>query len=149
LRSVVEDVARQASAVHPGRAIEVDAVDATVLGDQDALRQLLWILLDNAVRYARATISVSLHVDGGWARLAVADDGPGIAVDDRERIFQRFFKADAARAGSDAARTGQGAGLGLAIARWITEQQGGRIIADAGKAGGAGLYVDIPLLRPS
>jgi signal transduction histidine kinase len=142
LRSVVEDVARQASAVHPDRAIEVDAVDATVSGDQDALRQLLWILLDNAVRYARATISMSLNVEGGWARLTVADDGPGIAMEDRERVFQRFYRSDAARAG-------QGAGLGLAIARWITEQHGGRIIADVGKAGGAGLYIDIPLLRPS
>jgi two-component system, OmpR family, sensor kinase len=142
LRAVVVDVTRQASAVHPERAFEVDAVEAQVAGDEDALRQLLWILLDNALRYSRSTISVRLEIDSSWARLMVGDDGPGIAVEDRERVFERFYKADASR-------TGHGAGLGLAIARWITEQHGGRIIADQGPAGGTGLYVDLPLLRRS
>ncbi len=149
LRAVVVDVTRQASAVHPERAFEVEVVDADVAGDQDALRQLLWILLDNALRFSRSTISVGLAIDSGWARLMVGDDGPGIPVDLRERVFQRFFKADAARARADAAGTGHGAGLGLSIARWIVEQHGGRIIADSTKAGGAGLYVDLPLLRRS
>jgi two-component system OmpR family sensor kinase len=72
----------------------------------------------------------------------VGDDGPGIAAEDRERIFQRFYR-------SDASRTGQGAGLGLSIALWITEQHRGRIIAGQSKTEGAGLYVDLPLLRPS
>src|SRR2546425_4347433 len=142
LRSVVVDVTRQAAAVHPERAFEVDVVDASVAGDQDALRQLLWILLDNALRHSRSTISVGLSVESGWARLVVGDDGPGIAVGERERVFVRFYR-------SDVARTGQGAGLGLAIARWITDQHGGRIIARQSKAGGAGLYIDLPLLRPS
>jgi signal transduction histidine kinase len=57
-------------------------------------------------------------------------------------VFDRFYRADRSR-------SGQGAGLGLAIARWITDQHGGRIIADSSRAGGAGLYVDLPLLRPS
>ena len=79
----------------------------------------------------------------------VGDDGPGIAVADRERVFERFYKADASRARSAAAPGGHGAGLGLSIARWITEQHGGRIIAAGGKGGGAGIYVDLPLLRRS
>jgi len=149
LRSVVVDVTRQAAAVHPERAFEVNVVDVQVAGDEDALRQLLWILIDNALRYARAAITVGLEVDSGWARLMVGDDGPGIAVEDRERVFERFYKADAARAGAGAAATAHGAGLGLSIARWITEQHGGRIIADRSAAGGAGLYVDLPLLRSS
>src|SRR5256712_5090016 len=65
LRSVVVDVTRQAAAVHPERAFEVDVVDASVAGDQDALRQLLWILLDNALRHSRSTISVGLSVESG------------------------------------------------------------------------------------
>ncbi len=142
LRAVVLDVARQAATVHLERTIDVQVVDVSVAGDEDALRQLLWILLDNALRYSRARISVDLEVDSGWARLMVGDDGPGIAIDERDLVFQRFYRADASRAG-------QGAGLGLSIARWITEQHGGRIIADQGKAGGAGLYVDLPLLRRS
>jgi signal transduction histidine kinase len=146
---VVVDVTRQAAAVHPERAFEVNAVDVQVAGDEDALRQLLWILIDNALRYARSAILVDLAVDSGWARLMVGDDGPGIAVEDRERIFERFYKVDAARAGADEGGNAHGAGLGLSIARWITEQHGGRIIADRSAAGGAGLYVDLPLLRRS
>ena len=142
LRRVVVDVGRQAAAVHPERKFEVEVVDARVAGDEDALRQLLWILVDNASRHARSTISVDLEVDSGWARLMVGDDGPGIAVEERERVFERFYRADRSR-------SGHGAGLGLSIARWITDQHGGRIIADSSRAGGAGLYVDLPLLRPS
>jgi signal transduction histidine kinase len=171
LREVVGDVTRQAAAVHPERAIEVTLqggaagpgsarpgasrgesplrFDVHVAGDEDALRQLLWILIDNALRYSRSAISVRLEVDSGWARLMVGDDGPGIAAEDRERIFERFYKVDAARSLADASATGRGAGLGLSIARWITEQHGGRIIADRSAAGGAGLYVDLPLLRRS
>ena len=142
LRRVVVDVGRQAAAVHPERKFEVEVVDALVAGDEDALRQLLWILVDNASRHARSTISIDLEVDSGWARLMVGDDGPGIAVEERERVFERFYRADRSR-------SGQGAGLGLSIARWITDQHGGRIIAGSSRAGGAGLYVDLPLLRPS
>jgi signal transduction histidine kinase len=149
LRMLVAEVGRQARAVHPDRAIVVETVDARVAGDEDALRQLLWILLDNALRYARSTITVSLGVDGEWVRLMVADDGEGIAPEDRDRVFERFHKVDAARARGDGAHAGQGAGLGLAIARWITDQHGGRIIAASGPAGGAGLFVDLPLLRHS
>jgi len=142
LQAVVLDVTRQAAAVHPERTFDVQLVDVSVAGDEDALRQLLWIVLDNALRYSRSKITLDLEVDSGWARLMVGDDGPGIAAEERDRIFQRFYR-------SDASRTGQGAGLGLSIARWITEQHGGRIIAGEGKAGGAGLYVDLPLLRRS
>jgi len=142
LRRVVVDVGRQAAAVHPERKFEVEVVDARVAGDEDALRQLLWILVDNALRYSRSTITIDLEIDSGWARLMVGDDGPGISVKERERVFERFYRADRSR-------SGQGAGLGLSIARWITDQHGGRIIADSSRAGGAGLYVDLPLLRPS
>ena len=142
LRRVVVDVGRQAAAVHPERKFEVEVVDTRVAGDEDALRQLLWTLVDNALRYSRSTITIDLEIDSGWARLMVGDDGPGISVEERERVFERFYRADRSR-------SGQGAGLGLSIARWITDQHGGRIIAGSSRAGGAGLYVDLPLLRPS
>ena len=142
LRALVLDVTRQAAAVHADRTFDVQVVDASVAGDEDALRQLLWILIDNALHYSRSKIAVDLEVDSGWSRLMVGDDGPGIAVEERERVFERFYRSDASRAG-------QGAGLGLSIALWITAQHGGRIIADQRQAGGAGLYVDLPLLRRS
>ena len=149
LKTVVTEVCRQAAAVHPERTVVVEAADAAVAGDQDALRQLLWILLDNALRHARSRISVSLAVDGDWARLMVGDDGQGIAPDERDRVFERFYKADVARARNADGAMGHGAGLGLSIARWITDQHNGRIIAAGSPDGGAGLFVDLPLLRSS
>jgi two-component system, OmpR family, sensor kinase len=151
LGALVTEVCRQAGAVHKDRTIVVEAVDATVTGDEDALRQLLWILLDNALRHARSRISVRLGVDDEWARLMVGDDGAGIAPDDRERVFERFYKVAAARAEADPARAGEarGAGLGLSIARWITDQHHGRIVAAVSPDGGAGLFVELPLLRRS
>jgi len=142
LAPLVSEVVRQASAVNPQTSIDVEATPVSIAADPDAIRQLLWILLDNALKHAKSRIVVQVMEAGDWARLAVADDGPGIEPADRERVFERFFRADVAR-------TGHGAGLGLSIARWITDQHRGRIIATAGPEGGAGLYVDIPLLRRS
>ena len=140
LRPLIAEVVRQASAVHPDLALELDAEEVSVTGDPDALRQLLWILLDNASRHAKRTIAVSLRREGDWARVMVADDGEGVPAEEREKIFERFYKREAARSGG-------GAGLGLAIARWIADQHHGRIIAADGPHGGAGFFVDIPLVE--
>jgi two-component system OmpR family sensor kinase len=142
LRPLVAEVVRQEAALHPDTSFAVEASEVSVAGDPDALRQLLWNLLDNAARHARSAVSVALHADGTWARLMVADDGPGVPESERERIFERFYKVDSARTGE------HGAGLGLAITRWISEQHGGRVIAGEGPAGGAGFFVDLPLLLP-
>ena len=140
LSELVREVCRQAATVHAGLRINDRVIAAWVDGDHDALRQLLWILLDNAARHAQHA-TVALGTEAGWARLSVADDGSGIPLGERERVFERFYRADAAR-------SGPGAGLGLAIARWITEQHHGRIVA-GGSDRGAVFYVDVPLLRPS
>jgi signal transduction histidine kinase len=142
LQAVVEEVCRQAASTHPEPKLRVETVPASVEGDEDALRQLLWILLDNAYRYGRAAAEVSLETDSGWARLLVTDDGPGIPSEHRERVFERFYRADAARTGSNA-------GLGLSIARWIVAQHHGRIIAGEATVGGAAFLIDLPLLRGS
>ena len=138
LAAVVTEVCRQAEATHAGKALEVSAAAATVTGDDDSLRQLLWILLDNAFRYARTAVEVDLHAEDGWARLVVADDGPGIPDGARDRIFDRFVRLDASRAGDHA-------GLGLSIARWIVTRHGGRIVAGTASRGGAAFLVDLPL----
>ncbi len=143
LKPLVEEVCRQAAAQHGGHKLSVDAAAVRVEGDDDALRQLLWILLDNAFRFATSAVEVSLSTeDGGWGRLLVADDGPGVPSEHRERIFERFYRVDSSRAGSHA-------GLGLSIARWIVAQHGGRIIAGEAKLGGAAFLVDLPVLRAS
>jgi two-component system, OmpR family, sensor kinase len=143
LGQVVAEVCRQAQTVHPERELESSEAGATIAGDEDAIRQLIWILLDNAMRHARSRVSVALTREGEWARLTVADDGPGIALEERDHVFERFYR-------SDRSRTGQGAGLGLSIARWIVEQHRGRILAGEGlQGGGAAMYVDLPVLRRS
>jgi signal transduction histidine kinase len=99
-------------------------VPCVVAGDPDALSRLLVNLLDNAVRHAASKVSVSVAAEPGWAVLVVADDGPGIPAQDRERAFGRFSRLDDARS-----RTGeegnQGSGLGLAIVRATAEVHGG------------------------
>ncbi len=138
LREVVTEVCRQAAAVHADPELTVDCAEAEVDGDADALRQLTWILIDNAFRHAKSKVLVVLSVEGPWARMVVADDGPGIAEQDREKVFERFYRADPSR-------TGGRAGLGLSIARWIAEQHHGRILAGESTLGGAALLVDLPL----
>jgi two-component system OmpR family sensor kinase len=142
LRPLVAEVVRQAAAIHPDKALTGESAELSVAGDPDALRQLLWNLLENAARHARSSVTVTVGEVAGWARLAVGDDGPGVPIEERERIFERFYR-------TDYSRTGRGTGLGLAIARWIVEQHGGRILAAEGSAGGATFYVDLPLLRGS
>jgi len=142
MKPLVEEVGRQAAAIHPGQRLNVFAAEAVIDGDQDAVRQLLWILLDNAFRYATSAVEVRLAPEHGWARLVVADDGPGVPAPDRERIFERFYRVDQSRAGVNA-------GLGLSIARWIAGQHGGRIVAGEAILGGAAFLVDLPLLSRS
>ncbi len=142
LKSVVDEVSRQAAAAHLRHKLLVETGDASVDGDEDAVRQLLWILLDNAFRYASSAVEVRLYTESGWARLMVSDDGPGVPAPQRERIFERFYRADPSRSGSHA-------GLGLSIASWIVAQHHGRIIAGEARLGGAMFVVDLPLLPPS
>jgi len=138
LAPVISEVCRQAGTVHPDRELECTAADATVAGDEDAIRQMVWILLDNAFRHARSRVELRLTTEGDWARVTVSDDGPGIAPEERERVFERFYRADRSR-------SKPGAGLGLSIARWIVEQHRGRILAGEGPGGGAAMYVDLPV----
>ena len=96
-------------------------------------------LLDNARRYATATVSVELREHDGQAVLVVADDGPGIPADRRDDVFERFARLDEARSG----RTGR-AGLGLAIVHDIVERHGGTVTVDDAPGGGARFVVVLP-----
>lgn len=101
--------------------------------DRLILREALTNVLDNAIKYSPAggTIVIRVGARDGEVVLAIADDGPGIPPGDRNRIFDRFFRVDEARA-----REQGGAGLGLAIAKWAVELHGGQIrVADRGGKG--------------
>jgi len=140
LLPIIQEVSRQAQTVQPSRRIELlDGVPLSLLGNSDALKQLLWILIDNAFKHTHdgGRIQLQLHNGQGVARLVVADDGPGIPKEDLERVFERFYQ-------SDASRSGEGTGLGLAIARWIAREHGGQVSAANNPQGGAAFTVELP-----
>ena len=125
-------------------SLVVDPIPAEVNGDPARLRQLVAILVDNAIRHAPrgSRVDVRVRTDGGQAVLVVEDEGPGIRADDLPRVFDRFYRA--------AGAPGGGTGLGLAIAAWIVERHGGRIAAANRESTGARFTVRLPLLqRPS
>ncbi|MEV7860508.1 HAMP domain-containing sensor histidine kinase [Streptomyces hirsutus] len=131
-------LAREEAAGRTG--VTVDAESAEVAGSRGQLARVLGNLLDNGRRHARETVSVSVRREGDWAVLAVADDGDGVAEADRERIFERFVRLDAARSRDDG-----GAGLGLAIARDVAVRHGGTLTAGAAPSGGALFELRLPL----
>ena len=143
LAPLVEDVMRQAASTHPDRNLRADTSPASIEANQDAIKQLLWILIDNAARHTAegGNIRLALEQRDSALELIVADDGEGIPEADLPRVFDRFFQADAARA---AGRSG----LGLSIASWIAEEHGGRISARNNDHGGATVIVDFPLSPP-
>jgi signal transduction histidine kinase len=113
-----------------------------LIGDEGRMRQLLLILLDNALKYTPegGTVTVSTELHGASVRLIVRDTGPGIDPADLPRIFERFYRADKAR-------SGKGSGLGLSIARWIVDAHNGRITASNAPGGGAIFTVTLPLTK--
>ncbi|GGW87765.1 two-component sensor histidine kinase [Streptomyces malachitofuscus] len=133
-------LAREEAAGRPG--VTVDAEPAEVTGSRGQLGRVLANLLDNARRHARERVTVTVRREGAWAVLGVADDGEGVAEADRERIFERFVRLDAARSRDDG-----GAGLGLAIARDVAVRHGGTLTAGAAPAGGALFELRLPLAR--
>lgn len=112
-----------------------------VLGDAAMLRRLAMILIDNAIKYTPAPgpVQVSLDQDGNSAILEVRDSGIGISKDDLPHIFERFYRADKAR-GRDG-----GAGLGLAIAKWIVDQHRGEIHVESTPGKGSTFTISMPL----
>jgi signal transduction histidine kinase len=144
LAAVVHAVARQAGNLHPSLQVRADAPPASVDGNEDALKQLLWILIDNAARHTGDGGRIRLAVEPreSSVSLIVADDGEGIPEADLPHVFDRFYQADAARSKG-------GSGLGLSIAHWIVDEHGGRISAHNNDHGGATVVVELPTRAPA
>ncbi|MBM3678878.1 MAG: sensor histidine kinase, partial [Actinobacteria bacterium] len=133
---------REPAAARSVRLDVVSAADAVeVPADPQRLHQVVANLVANAVRHA--PVGGHVQLSAGWvgdrARIEVADDGPGIDPEDAERVFERFYRSDRARAADDG-----GTGLGLAIARWIVELHGGTIRADPRHPHGCRMVVELP-----
>jgi signal transduction histidine kinase len=113
---------------------------ARILGDAAALRRLLLIVIDNAVKYTQeGGISVCLGRANGDFRVSVSDTGTGIPPDDLPRVFERFYRADKSRS-----RELGGSGLGLSIAKWIAEGHAGTIEARSGGGNGSTIVITFP-----
>jgi heavy metal sensor kinase len=112
-----------------------------VMGDESALRRVIDILLDNALKYTPAPGTVTLCADenAGRTMVTVKDTGIGIATEDQARIFERFYRADKARS-----RELGGAGLGLAIAQWIVQLHKGSITVNSVPGKGSAFQIEIP-----
>ncbi len=137
---LVTDVVRRLAVLHPDRLIRKDTrTDATALSDPDALTQILFILLDNALKFtpAEGTVSVTTAMQGEHITVTVRDTGPGIAPEALPHIFERFYQGDAAR-------TGTGTGLGLSIARALVEGLHGTIAVESQVGAGTAFTVRIP-----
>jgi len=122
--------------------LELDlAEDVTVTADRLVLREAITNVVDNAIKYSlpASTVEIRLGATADQAVLAVCDQGPGIAPDARDRIFDRFFRLDEGRS-----RDRGGTGLGLAIAKWAVEVNGGRIMVDSGENGGSVFRIVLP-----
>ncbi len=121
------------------------AVFPLVVGDENRIRMVLNNLLTNAVKYSPGggIIRVGGWVEGSEALVYVSDQGIGVAPEDRERIFDRFYRAD-----NTLARSTQGAGLGLYLAKVIVEAHGGRIFVEALAQHGTRFVFTLPIDIP-
>ncbi len=139
LEEVVDDAARAVRHIAERQGVSVvlsDLVEAPVHGDADLLGRLLLNLLDNAIKHSPdgGTIHVRLSRHGDAFQVSVIDQGPGIPADARDRVFERFYRADEARARDEDGHI-TGAGLGLAIARRIAVIHGGTLELVASRPG--------------
>ena len=120
VRAVIDEACKQARQLDRQREISEDVEDLSVIGDRDALKQVLLILLDNAIKYTTEGILVSAKAAGTHIVICVHDNGSGISPEKLEHVFDRFYR------GETDLRI-QGFGLGLPIAKALIEGQGGKI----------------------
>jgi len=145
VRTVLEDAAAEIRLHAPSVevAVVVEPGDLVADADPERVHQVVANLLENAVRHSpaggRVGMRASTGASRGAVRIEVCDEGPGIEPDQVDRVFERFYRTDAARS-EDAG----GAGLGLAIARWIVDMHGGRIHAEAREPTGCRMVVELP-----
>ena len=145
LMTLLEDVLSQLSPLARVKAVlltlgEIEPLE--VSGDMVHLRRLLFNLVDNAIKYTPSggTVKVSIGRSSEWAHLIVSDTGTGIGPEERQKVFQRFYRSPEARTGAQG-----GSGLGLAIAKSIAEAHGGKVELESEPGKGSTFSVYLPL----
>jgi heavy metal sensor kinase len=146
LDEVVDEVVLAARILASARDVRVEFTgsrSASFVGDEELIRRMVLNLLDNAVRHSPsgAVVNVNLHTVGAGYSLVVRDQGPGIPAESQSRIFERFYRVDASRARGS--RDG-GAGLGLALVRWVAMLHGGNVTLTTSSSLGSTFAVDLP-----
>lgn len=143
LEPMLERAIRETELNAPGvrLAFTVDPPDLILDADPERLHQVVANLVENAVRHSPrdGLVSVVARGDGGKVTIEVDDDGPGIPEGEASRVFERFYRADSARSSVDG-----GAGLGLAIARWIVDLHGGDLRPERRGPHGCRMVVTLP-----
>jgi len=144
LDELVLDAFRSAKQLAKDQTLTLDPFEPVrVSGDADRLKQLVLILLDNAIKYtpAHGTVTLGMQHVGTLAEIVVRDSGMGIAPQELLHVFERFYRADPARS-----RDPGGTGLGLAIARWIADEHKATIAIDSQPGHGTCVTVRLPLI---
>ena len=143
IEPVLAHAVREQELADSGIAIDMSVTESGLAADGDAERvhQVVTNLLENAVRHSPqgGSVQVRARRTEHNVTIEIIDEGPGIAAADAERVFERFYRADTARASSDG-----GAGLGLAIARWIVDLHGGDIHPEPHEPHGCRMVVTLP-----
>ena len=129
---------------HPPRTIDLEpgAAETVVRADKRRLERVLVNLADNAERHGGGLVRVVVEREGSWAGFAVEDSGPGLAPEERDKVFDRFFRGRAA--GMRGA--GEGSGLGLSLVREHVGLHGGRVWVEDREGGGARFVVRLPVV---
>ncbi len=141
LSTLIEEVVRRVSSLEDKRQINL-ALDSEirVLGNSDALEQVLVILLDNALKYSEDAVDLEARLHGGEVEIRVEDYGQGIPPEEMEHVFERFY-----RAGEN--QSVPGFGLGLSIAKGLIEAMGGTITLSSEVKQGTKALVSLPILK--
>jgi two-component system phosphate regulon sensor histidine kinase PhoR len=141
IEQAVERLRAQADRAELSLTIDTSSNLPQALGDRDRVEQVLVNLIHNAIKFTPSggIIDLSVKLEGNSIKVSVADSGIGIPEDDLPRVFERFYKADKARAGG-------GTGMGLAIAKHIIEAHGGRVWAESVEGKGSTFNFTLPLV---
>jgi signal transduction histidine kinase len=133
---LADEVTRQVRLLDPQREIRESVQDVTALGDRDAIKQILLVLLDNAVKHTSGPVTISAQAADGHVELSVQDSGPGIAPEQLEHIYDRFNRGEADP-------HIPGFGLGLPIAKALAEGQGGSIHIESEMGSGSKVIIKL------